>query len=60
VNLQFSYAGLAHARLVLGIKNPLDRNPPFTQNAPAWAVGYDANYADPRGRALYAACTVSW
>ncbi len=60
MNLQVGYTGVAHARFVLGIKNLLDRNPPFTQNAPAWAVGYDANYADPRGRALVASCTVSW
>jgi iron complex outermembrane recepter protein len=60
MDMQVGYTGLAHARFVLGVKNLLDRKPPFSQDLPAWAVGYDATNADPRGRAVYGSCTISW
>jgi iron complex outermembrane receptor protein len=50
-DIQGRYAGFANTTIVLGIKNLMDRAPPFTNVAPA---GWDAFYADPRGRMFYA------
>jgi iron complex outermembrane receptor protein len=42
------------ATMVVGIRNLLDTNPPFTFATDAsHAVGYDPRYTDPRGRLLY-------
>jgi iron complex outermembrane recepter protein len=51
-----SWRGLPNTTLTLGMKNLLDRDPPYT-NAGGSAVfqsGYDPTYADPRGRFVYA------
>jgi len=56
---QLAYVA-SHGKLALSMKNLFDRKPPFTQNAPAWAVGYDAGYADPRGRSVYVTGTIKY
>lgn len=63
-NLSGSYSGIRNWQLSLGVKNLLDRDPPFTNQtytagngAPA---GYDPTYADPRGRLFWAAARYSF
>jgi iron complex outermembrane receptor protein len=53
-DLQADYSGLKNTRIVVGIRNLFDRNPPFTQQSQGFAGGDDAQYADPRGRTFYA------
>ena len=52
---QGKYAFSKQLTLTAGIKNLLDRKPPFTlQNAGGGnQIGYDGRYADPLGRAFY-------
>jgi len=56
-DVQGRYAGFANTTIVLGIKNLMDRAPPFTNGRPA---GWDASYADPRGRLFYARLTYTF
>jgi iron complex outermembrane receptor protein len=60
---QASYSGMRHLKFTLGVKNLLDRDPPYT-NAPAYLnsfqSGYDPSYADPRGRYWYGRVTWSF
>ncbi|WP_105167697.1 TonB-dependent receptor [Pseudoalteromonas sp. T1lg23B] len=54
VDYRLSYAYGDNANVTFGIKNLLDREPPFTLNAAAGhQVGYDPRYADPYGRTFY-------
>jgi iron complex outermembrane receptor protein len=57
-NLSGSYSGFKHWTLSVGIKNLIDRNPPFSNQtlggAFAAATGYDPTYADPHGRLYWA------
>ena len=55
--LQGRYSGFSNATIVLGIKNLMDRAPPFTNVALA---GWDPIYADPRGRMFYASLTYAF
>jgi iron complex outermembrane recepter protein len=48
------YTGFRNWTLTLGVKNVMDRAPPFT-NLQGPPVGYDPTYADPRGRVFYGA-----
>jgi iron complex outermembrane receptor protein len=59
-----SYSGFRNWQLSAGIKNLMDRDPPFSnqfrtanQGGPA---GYDPTYTDPRGRAFWAAIKYSF
>ncbi len=56
-DIQGRYAGFKNTTIVLGIKNLMDRAPPFTNVAPA---GWDPIYADPRGRMFYAQLTYAF
>jgi iron complex outermembrane receptor protein len=56
-NVQGRYAGFRNTTIVVGIKNLMDRAPPFTNVAPA---GWDPIYADPRGRVFYAQLTYAF
>jgi iron complex outermembrane receptor protein len=47
-------------RLTLGVKNLLDRAPPFTNQRDFFQSGYDPSYADPRGRFWTIMLTASW
>ena len=53
-DMQTTYSGLKNLRLTLGIKNILNRDPPYTNQTFSFQSGYDPQYADPRGRFLYA------
>jgi iron complex outermembrane receptor protein len=47
-------------RLAVGVKNLLDRDPPYTNLTSNFLGGYDVSYGDPRGRYAYASATYSW
>ena len=61
---QLAYRDLKTAwgtvKLALGAKNVFDRDPPFSNQAAYWQSGYDAFYADPRGRFWYASGSLQW
>ena len=59
-DLQGRYTGFRNVRIVLGIKNLFDRDPPFTNQPFTTQVGYDPQYADPRGRSFYANLTYAF
>ena len=52
-NYSVTYTGFDKLRLVLGVKNLTDRDPPFTAHKNDWAsgAGWEPRIADPRGRA---------
>ena len=54
-DVQGAYTGWKNVRIALGIRNLLDRDPPYTnaggQNY--FQGGYDPTYVDPRGRTYY-------
>jgi len=50
---QVAYRGFRNVRLALGVKNILDRDPPYTNAGGQFAAGYDITYADVRGRFVY-------
>ena len=52
-DLQGSYSGVKNLRVTLGVKNLLDRIPPYSNQGFSFQSGYDPQYADPRGRAFY-------
>jgi iron complex outermembrane receptor protein len=54
IDVQLAYNGVKNLKLVAGVKNLLDRDPPFTiAGAGVFQVGFDPGYADPRGRTVY-------
>jgi iron complex outermembrane recepter protein len=57
-DLQGRYSGFPNATIALGVKNLMDRVPPFSNQAFTRQVGYDPAYADPRGRTYYARLTL--
>ncbi len=59
-DVQGRFTGFRNTTVVLGIKNLMDRAPPFTNQPFSPQVGYDPMYADPRGRAYYARLTFSF
>ncbi|MDQ2763617.1 MAG: TonB-dependent receptor, partial [Pseudomonadota bacterium] len=46
--------------LAVGVRNVFDREPPFSNQAATFQVGYDPRYADPTGRAYYVRGTYSF
>jgi len=52
-NYSLDYTGFDNMRLVFGVKNLLDKNPPFTAHQNDYAAGaaWETRIADPRGRA---------
>ena len=54
-NLSGSYSGIKGVTLRLGVRNLLDKEPPYTAVASngSHAVGYSASFNDPRGRFFY-------
>ena len=52
-DLDLRYTGFTNLTLGFGVRNLLDRAPPFT-NLQRLPVGFDPTYADPRGRMFYA------
>ena len=57
-NLSGSYSGFRKWTLSVGIKNLIDRDPPFSNQtfggSNGSAAGYDPTYADPHGRLYWA------
>jgi len=56
-DVQARYSGFKNMAIALGVKNLMDRAPPFTNAAP---TGWDPQYADPRGRIFYARLTYAF
>ena len=50
---QLAYRGIRNLKLSLGVKNILDKDPPYTNAGGQFAAGYDVTYADVRGRFVY-------
>ena len=57
---QVSYTGFKKVKLTLGVKNLLDRDPPYTNYGGGFVGGYDLSYTDPRGRFAYVTATYSF
>ncbi|GGX85103.1 TonB-dependent receptor [Massilia dura] len=53
VNLSGTYTGFRNISLTAGIKNVLDKEPPFSNQGTLFQKGYDPRYTDAIGRALY-------
>jgi iron complex outermembrane receptor protein len=54
LGLNAAYSVFKGLTLTAGVKNLLDRDPPFTNQNQAFQVGYDPALADPTGRFFYA------
>jgi iron complex outermembrane receptor protein len=52
-DLQARYTGVKDLALSAGVRNLLDRDPPAAYGPTTFQRGYDASYADPRGRMFY-------
>lgn len=52
-NLSTTYTGIKNLSLTAGIKNLLDVEPPFTQQATTFQKGYDPRYTDAIGRSVF-------
>ncbi len=50
---QVSYGGFKSTRLTFGVKNLLDRDPPYANHGSGFVGSYDLSYADIRGRFAY-------
>jgi iron complex outermembrane receptor protein len=61
-HLYGAYTGLKDLKLVAGIRNLLNRDPPYTNAGGTnyFQAGYDPGYADPRGRFFYASLTYTF
>jgi iron complex outermembrane recepter protein len=58
-DLDARYTGFKNFTLAFGVRNLMDRAPPFT-NLQRLPVGYDPAYADPRGRMFYTRITYAF
>ncbi len=58
-DLQSTYSGFKGWRLTLGARNVFDKDPPYSNvgGVTQFQAGYDAQYADPRGRFVYGRVT---
>jgi iron complex outermembrane receptor protein len=52
-DLQGSYKGFKDITMTFGVKNLFDTNPPLTNQATTFQVGFDQSYYDPRARFVY-------
>ncbi len=57
---QLSYTGFKKLKLTVGVKNLLDRDPPYTNYGGGFVGGYDLSYTDVRGRFAYVTATYSF
>jgi len=57
---QVTFNGVPDLSVTLGVKNLLNRDPPFSNHRNFFQVGYDPSYADPRGRFMYARVSYRW
>lgn len=56
-DLQAAYTGFKSLRIVAGIKNLLDRDPPYANSGSGFIGSYDLSYTDVRGRFIYTSLT---
>ena len=54
IDISSSYTAFRALKLTLGIRNLMDRNPPFSNQNQYFQVGYDPTIGDPHGRTYYA------
>jgi iron complex outermembrane receptor protein len=59
-NISGSYSGIKGLTLTAGVKNLLDKDPPFTAQGTMFQKGYDPRYTDPVGRALFMRASYSF
>ncbi len=59
-DLQATFSGIESTRLIVGVKNLFNRIPPYTNQGFSFQSGYDPQYADPRGRFIYASVSVAF
>ena len=59
-DLQASWSGIKNLKLVLGVRNLFDRDPPASAQGQTFQVGYDPRYGDPLGRTFYGRLTYSF
>jgi iron complex outermembrane recepter protein len=61
-DVQGSYSGFKGLTLTLGVKNVLDKDPPYSNlgGQAAFQGGYDPTYADVRGRFFYGRAVYRW
>jgi iron complex outermembrane receptor protein len=59
-DLYTSYTGFKNWKLVLGVQNLFDKDPPFTNQQTTFQVGYDPTYYDARARFVYGSVTYSF
>ncbi len=52
-NIAGMYTGLRHWTFSAGVKNLMDRNPPFSNQNQAGQIGYDPATTDPHGRLFW-------
>ena len=57
---QLNYTGFKKVKLTVGVKNLLDRDPPYTNYGGGFVGGYDLSYTDVRGRFAYLSATYSF
>jgi iron complex outermembrane receptor protein len=58
-DLQLRCSGFSRVTIAFGVKNLMDRAPPFSNQTFTRQVGYDPAYADPRGRTYYTRLTIA-
>ncbi len=59
-DLYTSYTGFKNLKLVLGVKNLFDTNPPFTNQQTTFQVGFDPTQYDARARFVYGSVTYTF
>ena len=59
-DLQGRYSGMRNTAIALGVKNLMDKAPPFSNQPFTRQIGYDPKYADPRERILYIRLTFAF
>jgi iron complex outermembrane recepter protein len=59
-DLQGSYTALRNWRFTLGVKNLFDRDPPKSNQASTFILGFDPSYYDPRARFVYGSVTYTF
>ncbi len=57
---QVTYAGFKALKLTLGVKNLLDKDPPYTNYGGGFVGSYDLSYTDVRGRFAYLTATYNF
>jgi iron complex outermembrane recepter protein len=62
LDTQLGWTGWPGLKLVLGVRNLLDRDPPYSNagGQTSFQGGYDPTYADPRGRFVYLKATYAF